>query len=694
MTSENLDQKMALAVALHQQDQFPQAEAAYLDILHHEPNYYPALLYLGLLYGDAQNFETAVDLLQRAVLLQPQSVDVHYNLGLYLFYLRRFETAACEADLVLSMDPHHFAALYLRGGLIAYETKKFEEALFYLNKALAVDADEMGALNGLGLTLIQLKRSEEALVIFEKALMLYPATPILLHNKCVALINLKRNSDIVATLDEILIIEPDNVKALTAKANEMVGFRRINDAIECYQKAITIDAKHNLARSELLYHLLCVCKWGELELYLIPLLDAVVRTSAGENDTIMPLIGHTLFGLTSEDHYNFSRRHAVHLSEEMEPLKNKLSFSFLKKNNKKLKIGYFSNDFRVHPLGQLIPEVLELHNRERFTIYAYSYGPNDKSAMRKRIEKAADYFFDIENDNEEAIATKIHNDEIDILIDLTGYSWASRTQLLALRPAPIQVSYLGYLGTMAADFIDAIIADQFVIPPESQRYYSEKVYYLPCYQANDRQCAVAKKPSRADCGLPEDAFVFCCFNQTFKITHEVFNVWCKLLQQVPNSVLWLLASNRWAVENLREQLQKCDINPDRIIFANIVPLHEHLGRLQCADVVLDTYPYNAGTTASNALWVGVPIVTYAGETFPSRMAGSLLTALEVPELITYHLDDYYQLALTLATNDEKRKAITDKIKANRDSSILFNTPFLVQHLEDIYQQMWNDYIKK
>lgn len=692
MASETLDQKMALAVALQQQNQLAQAEAAYLHILHDEPNYYPALLYLGLLYGDAQYFEKAIDLLQRAILIQPQSVDAHYNLGLYLFYAKRYEEAVRETDLVLSVNPHHFAALYLRGGLIAYETKLFEEALVYLKKALAVDGHEVGALNGLGLTLTQLNRSEEALAIFEKALMLYPANLILLHNKCVALISLKRHTEIVATLDKILLIEPDNVKALTAKANEMVGLRRINDAIECYRKVITIDATHNLARSELLYHLLCICKWDDLDTHLIPVLDAASRAPVGENDTIIPLIGHLMPNTNLQHQHDFSYRHAQKLSNEMMSLKQKLSFPLPKSSNKKLKIGYISNDFRAHPLGQLIPEVFELHNRELFTIYAYSYGPNDKSDMRKRIEAVVDYFIDVENDNEEVIATKINEDEINILVDLTGYSWASRTQLLVLRPAPIQVSYLGYLGTMAADFIDAIIADRFVIPAESQHYYSEKIYYLPCYQANDRQCVIAKKPSRADCGLPEDTFVFCCFNQTFKITPDVFGVWCRLLQKVPNSVLWLLASNRWAVENLREQLRHHHIDPDRLIFANVVPLHEHLGRLQCADLVLDTYPYNAGTTASNALWVGVPIVTYSGETFPSRMAGSLLTALEVPELITYHLDDYYQLALTLANNDEKRKAIADKIKANRDSTILFNTPFLVQHLENIYQQMWGQYL--
>jgi predicted O-linked N-acetylglucosamine transferase (SPINDLY family) len=289
------------------------------------------------------------------------------------------------------------------------------------------------------------------------------------------------------------------------------------------------------------------------------------------------------------------------------------------------------------------------------------------------------------DDGQAAATITEHN--VDILIDLSGYTADARTAILAQKPAPIQISYLGYLGTTGADFIDYIIADHFLIHPEEEKFYAEKVIYVPSYQANDRQCEIGATPTRQACNLPENAIVFCCFNVQYKITPNIFDVWCRLLSSVANSVLWLFATNDEAKANLIKEAQQRGIDSARLVFAEVVDLATHLGRLQCADLFLDTTPYNAGTTASNALWVGLPVITCAGDTFASRMAGSLLTALEVPELIAHNVDDYFKLALELATHTEKRQHIRQKILSNKNTAKLFDTPALTAHLEAAYKHV-------
>lgn len=692
--AQDIDKKIALAIELHQKNQLAEAEVAYVDVLRIDPTHHQALFFLGLLYEAAGHIGRAIELLQETVLIYPHSVEAQYNLGLLLFKSKKYQEAIIPTENALTLQPSYCAAINVRG-LIAYEMKQYEEALSYFNKALNIEPNNMSALNGAGLVLNELGRYSEALDIFEKALILYPANNMLLYNKSLSLFKLNKYNESIHNLDQILnSIEPNYIKALNSKANTLVRLGRKKEVIDHYKKVIALDADHYTARSELVYNLLCVCEWDDLEKHINAMVNAIPHFTIDEKDEMIPLIGHLLPNFSLANQYDLSRRYAMQLNEKMKPLKEKLEIVFNNDAKSSLNIGYISNDFRTHPLSQLIPEVFELHDRKRFTVYAYSSGPDDKSTMRQRIEKSVDHFVDISSMDEETIVKRVRNDAIDILVDLTGYAWATPSRLLPLRLAPIQVSYLGYLGTMAADFIDAIIADEFVIPPQYQQYYSEKIYYLPCFQPNDRQCEIAPKPSRTDCGLPEDALIFCCFNATYKITPSIFEIWCKLLRQVPNSILWLLSSNEWAVNNLKKYAAAHGIDADRLVFADIIPLDQHLGRLQCADLFLDTHPYNAGTTASNALWVGLPLITCVGDTFPSRMAGSLLRAIQIPELITYSLEDYYELALTLATDKEKREKITNKIKYNKKTEILFNTPFLVRHLEDLYYQMREDFADK
>jgi predicted O-linked N-acetylglucosamine transferase (SPINDLY family) len=334
-------------------------------------------------------------------------------------------------------------------------------------------------------------------------------------------------------------------------------------------------------------------------------------------------------------------------------------------------------------------ELFELHNRERFRISAYSYGPDDGSTMQKRVKNAFDEFVDIRDDSIEQTAKRIYANQVDILVDLKGYTMLNRAGILALRPAPIQVNYLGYPGTMGADFVDYLIADSFIIPPEYIDNYTEKVVWLPgCYQPNDRSRPRLAAPTRPECGLPEQEFVFCCLNAAYKITPSVFDVWCRLVLAVPGSILWLWANNPFVEKNLRLEAASRGISAERLVMAPKLNPEQHLARLQCADLFLDTTPVNAHTTCSDALWMGLPVITCVGETFPSRVAGSLLTAIGLPELITTNLEDYFKLALELATDENRRKQLRARLIENRDTSPLFDTERFTGNLEDAYNSMW------
>lgn len=365
-----------------------------------------------------------------------------------------------------------------------------------------------------------------------------------------------------------------------------------------------------------------------------------------------------------------------------------LDFRFSAAEGRKIRLGYLSNDFHDHATALLLIETLEAHDRERFCVNAYSYGADDGKTMRRRLMGAFDSFVDIEALSDGDTARAIHRDEVDILIDLKGFTANARSGILMLRPAPVQVNYLGYPGTLGEDICDYIITDDYVTPLASAGDYSESFAYMPnSYQPRGRAGPIGTIPTREAMGLPERGVVFCCFNQAYKFTPEIFDVWCRLLDAVPGSVLWLLAAPM-AEGNLRNEAWNRGVNGARLVFAPDMAQGEHLARLQLADLVLDTAPYNAHTTASDALWAGVPIVTCSGSTFPSRVAGSLLRAVGLTELIAADLDDYFDLAYRLATDPAGLAKIKAKLSDNRASAALFDVAGYTRDLEGLFQSMW------
>jgi predicted O-linked N-acetylglucosamine transferase (SPINDLY family) len=359
----------------------------------------------------------------------------------------------------------------------------------------------------------------------------------------------------------------------------------------------------------------------------------------------------------------------------------------------KIRIGYFSADFQEHATSYLIAELFEMHDRSKFRVIAFSFGPPSQGAMRKRLADAVDEFIDVSEKTDSEAALLSRNLKIDIAVDLKGFTQNSRAGIFALGAAPLQVNYLGYPGTMGAEYIDYLIADRTLVPEESRRYYSEKIVYLPdSYQVNDGKRTIANKEfTRAELGLPMRGFVFCCFNNNFKIMPRTFDVWMRILSRVEGSVLWLFAGNPAAMENLRREAILRKIGSERLVFAERMDLPEHLARHRAADLFLDTWPCNAHTTASDALWAGLPVLTHTGEAFASRVAASLLTAIRLPELIASTPEDYEELAVQLATNAERLALIRKKLANNRLTAPLFDTRLYTRHLEAAYIQMHDRY---
>jgi predicted O-linked N-acetylglucosamine transferase (SPINDLY family) len=378
---------------------------------------------------------------------------------------------------------------------------------------------------------------------------------------------------------------------------------------------------------------------------------------------------------------------AKHFVEKKLPAVQALSIPKSYKHSK-IRIGYLSSDICLHPVAMLTAELFELHDKNNFEIYAYCWSREDGSAIRQRIIESVDHFKRISDLTDIAAAALIKDDEIDILIDLHGQTLGARPCILAYRPALIQITYLGLPATTGFPFIDYVITDKFLTPEKYTQFYTEKPLYMPdIYQVSDRQRVVAPIPSRESCGLPEDSFVFCAFNNNHKYTPEIFSVWMNILKQVPNSVIWLLAEIPQVETNLRKEAARLGIDASRLVFAKRVLPDMYYARYGVADLFLDTYPFNGGTTANDALWMELPVLTYTGRTFASRMAGALLTAADLEELITYNLSDYEEKAVFLANSPEECQRLRHHLKQVKAHGKLFDTPRFVQNLEEQFKQL-------
>ena len=542
-------------------------------------------------------------------------------------------------------DPTHFDALHL-AGVIALQTHRTEDGVALIRQAIALNTRVAEAHSNLGNGLRELRHFEDALACFDNAIALRPASAEAHRDRATTLQNLRRYDESLAAYEQAMALRPglDFLQGMAAHARMMV------------------------------------CAWHRAQRDAAALAERVAR---GERAAMpFPVVALT-------DSPALQRQAAEVFVRAKYPGDPSLPPIAPRSPDGKLRIGYFSADFHNHATAYLIAEVLERHDRDAFQVTAFSFGPDPTDEMRQRLESGVDRFIDVRHQSDREVAALARSLGIDIAVDLKGFTKDFRTSIFASRAAPIQVNWLGYPGTMGAGFIDYIIADPVLIREQDQQHYCEKIAWLPdTYQPNDRQRQIAgQTPTRVEAGLPVDGIVFCCFNNSYKITPDVFIIWMRILRQVAGSVLWLLHDNERAVANLRDAATQFGIASSRLVFAQRLPLAEHLARHRLADLFLDTLPYNAHTTASDALWAGLPILSRAGTTFAGRVAASLLHAVGLPDLITATAEEYQAKAVMLAQDASALAEIRQRLARNRRTAPLFDTTRFTRHLEAAYQAM-------
>lgn len=582
---------------------------------------------------------------------------------------------------IIKSKPNDVFSLFSLG-LIAMKYDDPNLALHNFDKVIKINPVFDKAWFNRGVVLYALRRHEMSIESYERAIKINPQYIDAYNNRGVVLQEIGRYEEAIKNYDQLLIINPKYDKALANKGFILILILRYDEAIECFTKLLEINPEYNFALGMMSSAQQYGCRWEDFDRITNLIREGVSAGKCVTNSLVLMAISD------SASEQLLCAKAFVALRCPPSPLK---LWNGERYKHNKIRIAYISPDFREHPVSHLIAGILEHHDKSRFEVYGFSLGMPDSSDMFKRIATAFDGFFDVRQKGSREIAEAMRAMEIDIAIDLGGYTQDARPDLLAYRPAPVQVNYLGYPGSLGAEYIDYILADRTVIPETDYEYYTENIVYLPgSYLPTDSKLKVAERTlTREEFGLPATGFIYCSFNHAYKIGPVIFDVWMRILKRVPNSVLWLMKLNGTAEINLRKEAKAAGVDPSRLIFATRVPkVEDHLARYRLANLFLDTTPYNAHTTACDALFVGLPVLTYLGHAFPGRVAASLLKTIGLPELITESLIDYENMAVALADDSSLLSGLREKLKVNRDSSPLYKTAEFCQNLEFAYSTMW------
>ena len=718
------------------------AEAARLcrEILKTSPKHFQTLYLLGIVSSQLGQLKEAEHLIGEAIKVNPRAPDAFYNRGCMLQRLNRFDEAISCFDKAIALKPDYFDALANRAvtlsilnrfdeallafdiafrfgpnvaplwiehgntlrdagrpldslksydkslalqrqsadawqnrGLALLMLNRAEEAVGDFDRALQVAPDSVAALNGRGNALAELRRFAEALVPFTRALNLDPQNAVSLVGRGNVLLQLRRLEEAVADYDKILKTRSDLIEPFINRGSALFQLRRVADAARDYEKALSLDPSIPYARGNLVLYKVHGADWRTLAAD-----EGAIAAKVRAGERVIVPFAHIAISHDPEEQLLSARLWMADKHPSREPLWRGERY-----HHDRIRIAYLSADFHAHATAHLMAGVFESHDKKRFETTAISYGPDDNSEMRARLIPAFDRFLDVRNRSDAETAALLRDMEIDIAIDLKGLTREARPGILAHRGVPVQAQYLGYPSTMGASYVDYVLADRIVIPEEHRRFFSEAVAYLPdSYQCNDAKRPIAARtPSRREAGLPESGYVFCCFNNSYKILPHVFDVWMRLLKEIEGSVLWLLEDNATAVANFRRESEARGVAASRVIFAARVGAADHLARHGLANLFLDTLPYGAHTTASDALWAGLPVLTCLGTTFAGRVGASLLSALGMPELITRSLAEYEAAALKLARDAGELRALRNKLSVNRDGAPLFDTRRFTRNLE-------------
>lgn len=638
--------KIEDAVAHFQRGNLAEARRLALKLVKAGQRMGDALQLLGYIEGRLGNLPEAARHLAQAVKYAPQSVESWYYLGMARMQLGQPADAAQAFEQAARLAPDFFEAAHDLG-LALHAQGLFAQAEPWFAKAVALRPGSLPALLNRGINFSKLRRVADELACYEQALKIDDRDERLLENLGLALVQHAEHTRAIAHLQRELALYPQHHKALGS----------------------LLQAKMKVA------------DWDGLD----ALVEQARQVMADGHDCVAPFV-MTGLPFSAAEQRAAAERFARSFSVQPMPAPVPAAHA-----DGRLRIGYLSSDFRVHPMAFAMARLYELHDRTQFEVIGISIGADDGSAIRQRLLAAFDRFVDGSLMTDAQLAQAIRDLQVDILVDLNGYTDLARPGVLALRPAPLQISYLGYPGTMGAPFIDCLVADATLITDADRVHYSEKLILLPgTYQANDDQRWLPDdRPTRAECQLPDDAFVFCCFNDAFKITPTVFDLWMRLLQQVPGSVLWLPSRHADHQANLRVQSQARGVDASRLVLAPYVDIQQHWRRLPLADLALDTLPYNGHATGSDALWAGVPLVTCRGNTWAGRVGASLLQAVDLPELVADSLPAYEKLALALAQDPARLQALRSRLTQQARSRTLFDSARFTRALEDGYRQAWS-----
>ena len=672
--------KFQQALTLHRAGRTAQAVWLYEQVLKLHPTHLEALQMLGVLMFQGGKMEQGTELLRQVVAIDPGQAAGHNNLGNALRELGQHEAALASFDRAIALKPDFVDALSNRGNALN-NLHRHQQALASYDQALALHPNHVNALNNRGTALFSLKRFEEALDSYNRSIALNPNIAETYLHRGAALLGLDQFLPALESCDRAIALNPTLVGAYNNKATAFKSLRQYQAAALTYSKILELEPGRPYAKGEVMNAMLRGCDWSN---YADMAQEIRVQTVTGA------LRDQPFFFLAISSSAAEQLVCTTAWAQDLYPQAATRLWNGEKYDHPKIRLAYLSADFNRHATAYLMAELFEMHSRDRFELTAYSFGPATPSPMRTRLENAFDHFIDVTHLDDLQVAQLMREHEIDIAVDLKGFTGSGRTGIFTHRPAPVQVNYLGYPGSMGAPYMDYILGDNTVTPPEHDAFYSEKVVRLPhSYQVNDRKRVIAEHgPSRAECGLPETGFVFCCFNNNYKITPQVFGIWMRLLQEVPHSVLWLLEDNVEASANLREEAARRGISAERLVFANRMDLPMHLARHRHADLFLDTLPCNAHTTASDALWAGLPVVTRTGDSFAGRVAASLLRAVGLPELVTDSAAGYEQLALELATHPERLAEVKARLVGNLETCALFDTDRYCRNLEAAYTTMY------
>ena len=638
----------------------------------------------GVALHELKELEAAVASYDKAISLRPDYAEAWSNRGNTFLELKAPDAALASYDKAVSSQPDYAEAWYNRGNVLE-ELRQWDAALADYERAISLRPDYAEAWSKRGNVLLEFKQSDAALESYDRAIAINSDFAEVWSNRGNALSDKKLWDTALGSYDRAISLKPDFPEAWFNRGNVLSELRQHKSAADSFDRALSLNPDGDYLLGAYLYLSMMICDWSSLD----ALFNRMVTKIVNHERAAAPLQVLSIINSPS-----IQQLAAATYVKQNHPLRSGFQEIIKRPRHDRIRVGYYSADFHSHASMYWVAEMFEKHDRSKFELFAFSFGPDlPQDVMRQRVVLAFDRFIDVRNASDEEVVRLSRELEVDIAVDLKGFTKDSRTDIFAFRAAPVQVNYMGYPGTMGAEYIDYIIADHTLVPERFRQFYTEKTVYLPdSYQANDSKRRIAEKVfTRHELGLPATGFVYCCFNNNYKITPDIFDCWMRILERVEGSVLWLFEDNQQAAENLRKEAVLRGVDPGRLIFAGRMPLPEHLARHRLADLFLDTLPYNAHTTASDALWAGLPVLTRIGESFAGRVAASLLNAIRLPELITSSQEEYEALAIELATDPEKLRELKLKLEQNRLSAPLFDIDLFTRHIESAYGEMYDRY---